>query len=68
MHVTVDPARCQGHGRCNLIAPEVFEIDDLGYASVPTAAKEVPERRRDRVLLAVNSCPEAAIAIDSAKE
>ena len=32
MRVHVDPEKCQGHNRCYAIAPELFDVDDLGYA------------------------------------
>ncbi|HET9771231.1 MAG TPA: ferredoxin, partial [Acidimicrobiia bacterium] len=33
MKVHVDPEKCQGHNRCYSLAPELFDVDDLGYAS-----------------------------------
>ena len=32
MRVHVDPEKCQGHNRCYAIAPELFDVDDLGNA------------------------------------
>ena len=32
MRVHVDGDKCQGHNRCYAIAPELFDVDDLGYA------------------------------------
>ena len=32
MRVVVDRERCQGHGRCHAIAPELFDLDELGYS------------------------------------
>jgi ferredoxin len=68
MRVHVNPEHCQGHGRCAVIAAEVFEIDDLGYASVLTAFQAVPAHLREQVLLAVKSCPEGAITMDSTNQ
>jgi ferredoxin len=31
--VHVDPDKCQGHNRCYSVAPELFELDDLGMSS-----------------------------------
>lgn len=61
-HVSVDPARCQGHARCLAFAPEVFEFDDEGYSYVPedrSTVEEVSEPLR----LAVANCPERAIQL-----
>lgn len=59
MQVTIDAGKCQGHGRCCLLAPEVFEVDDEGYGHV--TSPDVPEGRLDEVSRAISSCPEGAI-------
>jgi ferredoxin len=61
MHVTIDLAKCQGHGRCAILAPEVFDVDDLGKARV--TADPVPEESRAAVEEAAFSCPEGAIRL-----
>ena len=62
MRVSVDPARCQGHTLCAMIAPESFELDDVdGHAHATVA--DVPESRRAEVTEAVSSCPEQAISV-----
>ena len=33
MKVRVEPTLCQGHNRCYAIAPDLFQLDDSGYAS-----------------------------------
>jgi len=59
MRVGVDPAKCQGHNRCKAIAPDLFEIDELGYAH---AKHEVVPLNLERAAgLAVANCPEQAI-------
>lgn len=63
MKVRVDPEKCQGHNRCYSLAPELFDVDDLGYASakgdgtVPAGLEEKAER-------AVANCPEFAITVE----
>ena len=42
MRVHVDGDKCQGHNRCYALAPELFDVDDLGYAH------EIERRRRAR--------------------
>lgn len=62
MRVRVDPARCQGHTLCAMIAPESFELDDVdGHARA--VAEDVVDEYRDQVSEAVHSCPEQAIEI-----
>jgi ferredoxin len=55
VNVFVDETLCQGHARCNLICPEVFGLDEDGFAAVLTP--QVPAAVRDAVL----NCPEQAI-------
>ena len=45
MRVHVDAEKCQGHNRCYAIAPELFDVDDLGNAHELNDG-EVPRRAR----------------------
>lgn len=63
MKVRVDDARCQGHGRCYALAPDLFESDDLGNAVV-CGNGTVPAGREADAQLAADNCPEFAIEID----
>lgn len=60
--VKVDRTRCQGHTLCAMIAPEVFELDEIDGHSSPIS-EDVPADREDSVREAVDSCPEQAISI-----
>ena len=59
MKVFVDEKLCQGHARCNLICPEVFDLDEAGFASVITEV--IPPEQEAAVKDAVLNCPEHAI-------
>ena len=59
--VTIDGDKCQGHGRCSLIVPTVFDVDDYGNGLV--LVDEVPADERDDVEEAAMSCPENAISV-----
>jgi ferredoxin len=63
MRIVFDREKCQGHGRCYALAPEVFESDDEGYA-VLLVAGEVPDDRTEDARLAADNCPEFAISIE----
>ena len=63
MRVTIDHDRCQGHGRCFSIAPDLFESDDLGNGLV-VGDGTVPADRASLAFLAVANCPETAVAIE----
>ncbi|MFC8435309.1 ferredoxin [Streptomyces sp. NPDC057253] len=64
MKVVVDPRLCSGHARCHATAPEVFELDDLGYSALASSgevlvAPEHEEAARD----GARACPERAITL-----
>lgn len=61
MQVLVDGDRCEGHARCAGLCPEVFDLDDDGFAVVRTP--DVPESLRSAVETAASNCPEGAISI-----
>jgi ferredoxin len=63
MRVKVDQDRCQGHSRCFALAPELFDVDDLGQAH-ELHGGEVPDGLGDRAHLAAANCPEFAIEIE----
>ena len=62
MRVHVDAEKCQGHNRCYAIAPELFDVDDLGQAHELNHG-EVPPELADKARMAVANCPEYAIEI-----
>jgi ferredoxin len=60
MALTIDSARCQGHGRCALINQDLFAVDDDGFGVVldPAPAGDA----KSDADLAIGNCPEQAIA------
>jgi ferredoxin len=60
--VQVDPEKCQGHNRCYAIAPDLFELDDLGNASAAGDGL-VPAQLASQARLAVANCPEYAVSL-----
>lgn len=60
MALSIDPQRCQGHGRCSLISPELFDVSDdgLGVVLIPEPAPAAEAA----VAQAIGNCPEGAIA------
>lgn len=57
---SVDLDACNGHGRCYMLAPELFDCDDDGYPVV-IADAETDQQRSD-LARAVANCPEKAIS------
>ena len=63
MRVSIDHDRCTGHGRCYVLAPELFVDDDEGYGQV-IGGGEVAAEHEEAARKAVQSCPERAVVID----
>jgi ferredoxin len=59
MKVTVDDERCRGHGMCLTLRPEVFTLNDDGYAEAPPS--DVRVEFENAVRDAIDCCPEHAI-------
>jgi ferredoxin len=62
LKVRVDRGRCQGHARCNALAPELFDLDELGN-SREVGGGNVPPGLEDKAWLARANCPELAIEV-----
>ena len=60
MKVTVNADMCEGHAKCEMVAPEVFKLgpDDVSIVLVD----EVPNELHEKVERAIRLCPRQAIA------
>jgi len=61
--VTIDGVRCQGHGRCFTLAPNLFGFDELGNGFV-IGDGILTDETRPLAQLAQANCPEHAISIE----
>ena len=62
MKLTIDTTKCSGHARCAAAAPDVFELDDNGYALPFTG--EVPAEAEPEARDGALACPERAISLE----
>ena len=60
--VRVDPDLCVGHGRCYVLAPDVFGTDDFGHSVV--LVEQVADSLAAQARLGADNCPEQAITIE----
>jgi ferredoxin len=60
--IVFDSEKCQGHGRCYSLGPDVYDSDDEGYAVVKIQG-EVPAELEEQAQLGADNCPEFAIEI-----
>jgi ferredoxin len=59
--LTVDRIRCDGHGLCAELLPELVRLDDWGYPII--AAGAVPEHLMAHAQKAVAACPVLALGL-----
>jgi ferredoxin len=62
VRIVVDGTKCDGHGICALILPELFSLDTWGYAAPESGPIDDP-RILARALRAVNACPAGALTL-----
>lgn len=61
MRAIVDHDRCNGHGRCYAVAPELFDVDDDGNSVVVEIS--VSPEQADAAQEAAGACPSRAIRL-----
>jgi ferredoxin len=62
MRVVVDGAKCQGHGRCYDLAPDVFEPDARGRVDLAVTG-DLPPGLEPDARIGVRNCPESALLL-----
>ena len=72
-HITVDLDKCQGHGKCYLLAERVYapiEDDDWGKAETLFASlddsNDPDGSLRKEAVIGQRACPESAIQLSTA--
>ncbi len=63
VYVKVLNNKCCGYTSCADICPEVFNLDEYGFAFVEDDQAPVPEGLAARAIEAAGSCPESAILV-----
>ena len=62
MKVRADEERCQGHGLCHMVAPDVFDLkEEDGHVLVLTP--DVPPGLEGEATMGVEGCPERALSM-----
>lgn len=59
--LTIDRDRCEGHGQCAIVAPDLLHLDDAGEVVIDLA--DVSDRM-DAARKAVQACPAIALRIE----
>lgn len=64
MRLIIDATRCEGHGRCYDLAPDVLRPDELGHAALVRLGGEVAPDDEASAEAAVRNCPERALTLE----
>lgn len=63
MKVRILEGVCQGHTMCAIACPEIFKFDSV-FGNAYVDDENVPAGLEDKVRLARDACPEAAIVVE----
>ena len=63
MRIRVDRGRCEGHGRCYALAPDLIEADELGNGR-EIGGGVVPPELETAAHRAFENCPEHAVVLE----
>ncbi len=66
LRVRVDPIKCTAFGFCGEFLPEVFDLDDWGYAWVQRP--DVPVTLAEAAYHTAKACPTGAIIVEMVDE
>ena len=61
--IQVDETLCSGHARCHATAPEVYDLDDLGYVTIDSP--DVSDQLAEPARRGAAACPERALRVSS---
>ncbi len=61
VRVEVNPNICEGHGQCNAVAPEIYDLDEGGYCLINNP--EVPADAESQAEQGALACPVQAITV-----
>jgi ferredoxin len=62
LRIRIDAGLCVGHGRCYMLAPEVYGEDERGHCRLER--DEIPRELEAAARRGADGCPEGAIEID----
>lgn len=63
LRVRVDHDLCDGYGRCEVIAPEVFRLGEDPPVEILIEG-DIPEELEGKVIRAVERCPKLALKLN----
>lgn len=62
MKIDVDLNKCEGHGLCVQVAPDVYGLDDEGYVFLKVQ-QPIPPELEDAAAAGARVCPVAALKV-----
>ncbi len=64
-HLHIDWTRCDGHGSCAELLPELLGLDDFGFPITRSGERDpaIPRRDHESARHAVRNCPVMALRL-----
>lgn len=62
--LVVDWTRCEGHGLCHALVPELVDLDEWGFPII--SDRDVPADLVGHLRRAAKSCPALALRVEAA--
>jgi ferredoxin len=62
MRIVVDTEQCTGHGICESLAPDIFEVGEEGIVHLLT--DDLPDQLRPTLESAVADCPTRSLRLE----
>ena len=68
-HLHIHWTRCDGHGSCAELLPDLLRLDDFGFPAARTGERDpaIPRRDQGSARHAVRNCPVMALRLYRAK-
>ncbi|WP_235038163.1 ferredoxin [Microbacterium sp. 18062] len=63
VRVALDRARCEGHGVCEEMAPQVYRLDEAGELEFPLDGVPLPGDVQAAAVAGAAACPVAALRV-----
>ncbi|QDZ16604.1 ferredoxin [Humibacter ginsenosidimutans] len=62
MQIDINLSKCEGHGLCEQLAPQVFGLDDEGYVFLKVD-QPIPAELEEAAAAGARVCPVAALRV-----
>lgn len=62
MRIIADNGRCEAHGQCNIVDPDLFPLTEDGFTAID-GEMQVPQDEASQARLGASACPVGALKL-----